>query len=375
MLVSYNEEVIMREVDLKRIRGSSASPFKRQDIMYLNSHIKEPIKTIDYSKNLCPILIYEEINRKYPYILSIDPSEGLALDNNAFTLINPYTQCAAAEFKSPYISQSDLTALAIKFLDEYCPKSMIVVEANKGRETINRFLESKYRNQLYYDIDKLNSKVVDRSDEYGALKQAAYERRAYGFDTTPSSRPKLFTILENFVEEKIDKLYTKYIVDDIVGLERKTSGRIEAGGESHDDNIMSYLIGLYVYFHASNLEEFGIHRGQMIPEGGMDKPKTINEVKKALMGISQNLPDNLREVFISVINEKDPVDDAWEYQKKLQREIQIQDMVLHPNKKEEDTYYAPDESDAIWGNLDRSLIESNFDTIERTNVNIEDWID
>lgn len=93
------------------------------------------------------------------------------------------------------------------------------------------------------------------------------------------------------------------------------------------------------------------------------------------MGISQNLPDNLREVFISVINEKDPVDDAWEYQKKLQREIQIQDMVLHPNKKEEDTYYAPDESDAIWGNLDRSLIESNFDTIERTNVNIEDWID
>ena len=74
-LVSYNLEVIMREIDLKRIHGSSNSPFKRNDLLYLMNHKKEPIEQVDYSKNLCYINIYEKLRLNKVYILTIDPSE------------------------------------------------------------------------------------------------------------------------------------------------------------------------------------------------------------------------------------------------------------------------------------------------------------
>lgn len=373
MLASYNQEVILREIELKRISGSNKSPFRREDIMFLNSHMKEPIKSIDYSNNLCPIHIYENINRKFPYILSIDPSEGLALDNNAFTLINPSTQRAAAEFQSPYISQPDMFKLCCRFLDEFCPKSLIIVEANKGRELINYFLESKYRTHLYYDIDKLNSKVVESTDPYGALKKAAYERRAYGFDTTRGSRPKLFAILENFVEERKSDLYTQYIVKDIIGLERKNTGRVEASEGHHDDNIMSYLIGLYVYFNASNLEEFGIRRGQHIPEEG-DIELTPEQKKSKLAELAHALPDSLRDVFLSVVQEKDPVSASIEYEKELRREQERADLLYRRDEQEVYNGFSPDESEALWGTLDKNLIDSNFEVIENTKVDIDDWI-
>ena len=37
-MVSFDTETIMREIELKRIHGSSQSPFKRNDLLYLMNH-------------------------------------------------------------------------------------------------------------------------------------------------------------------------------------------------------------------------------------------------------------------------------------------------------------------------------------------------
>lgn len=369
-LVSFKEDVILREIDLQRISGSSASPFKRSDLLYLNNHKREPIETVDYSKNLCPILIYEKINPKIAYILSVDPSEGLAQDNNAFTLINPYTQLPVAEFRSPYISPPDYTKLMIDFMDKRCPKSMIVVEANKGREIINRILETKYKYQLWYDIDKLNAKIVDSTDEYGALRQAANERRAYGFDTTSSSRPKLFGLLETFVEEEKEKLYTQYIVEDTLGLVRNQRGRIEASSGKHDDNILCFLIGMYVYYNASNLEEFGIRRGARAPEEVDTKdPVYIKEKMKNLLGA---LPAELQDLFNGIIKQKDPVDEAQKYEKVIQDEMRRQKYEKIVDADKEDISLN-EYNEQEWSNLDQAIFDSNLDD-EKFRVNIDDYL-
>ena len=140
-LVSFNEEVIMREIDLKRVHGSSLSPFKRSDILYLINHVSEPIEQIDISKNLCPFLIYEKLKFSTPYMLCVDPAEGLGTDNNAVTIINPYSLKPVVEFRSPYVSQPELFDMLCRFMDRYCPKCMIIIESNRGRELINLFLK------------------------------------------------------------------------------------------------------------------------------------------------------------------------------------------------------------------------------------------
>lgn len=382
--VDYDEEVILRDVLLQRLSGSNKSPFKRADLLYITRNKREPIESIDYSKNLSYIHIYEEINPKIHYILAIDTAEGLGQDNNAFVLINPHTQMPVAEFKSPYIAQPDYFKLLCKFIGERCPKCMIVIESNRGRELINYFLRSKYKYQLWYDKDKLSNKIVQTYDEYGALKQAASDRRAWGFATTRSSRPDLFMILETFMEERKDCLRTQYMVEDINGLIRE-HGSIKHADGKHDDIVMSYLIGLLVYFNATNLEEFGIIRGAtepiLIDE---NDPRAIKEKYKSFMDI---LPDNLKQLFGEVLKEKSPAESEWDYAKGIQQQINAQKPyqniygMNNTDEDDEESYYNPNHDDilfeqengSLWSNLDNDIFESNFDH-SRSDVDIDDFI-
>ena len=322
--VDYDEITILREIELKRISGSSQSPFKKNQILYLSRSQKKPIDSIDLSKNLSPINIYKKLNRDIPYILAVDTADGLGLDNNTFILINPYTQQADAEFKSPYISPPDFAKMIEKFMQMHCPRCMIVIESNKGREIISRLQEGPFREQIWYDADKLNSKIVEATNEYGENKYAmeAFQRRALGFATTPASRPKLFGVLENFMEERIEDIFTEYIVKDILGLVRKANGKIEAGNGNHDDCIMAYLIGLYVYFNASNLEEFGIVRGASEPTNYNADDKSEKGVLQKLKELLPSLPAELRQWFGEVTANKDPVKESFKYQETLQREME-----------------------------------------------------
>jgi hypothetical protein len=364
-LVGYHQDTILREIDLQRIAGSSTSPFKREDLIYLEANVREPFKTVDYSKNLCPICIYENLHKNYPYIISVDPSEGLAQDNNAFTVINPYTQGPVAEFKSPYISQPDLAKIILRFMDEFCPKALVVIEANKGRELINRLRETKYRYQVWYDTRKINDRVIDNTDQYGLLKKQSYERRAFGFDTTSSSRPVLFEILEYFVEERKDRLYTQYIVKDIMALERRPTGKIVARDKHHDDNIMSFLIGLNVYFNA-DLSEWGIEKGATAPPDP-NRELTDQEKKIKMSSILSMLPDEIRDMFQDTINETDPIEASNKYYQEIQSLSRKE-----PGYDDESIMLTDEDLDERIKKRDADIFENNF--LVDTTVNIEDWI-
>jgi len=368
-MVNFNEEIIMREINLQRIHGSNLSPFKRSDIMYLINHKSSPIQQVDISQNLCPFNIYEKLNRNIPYIVSIDPSEGLSQDNNACLFINPYTLKPAVEFKSPYVSQPELMKMVCKFMDRFCPKCMIIVENNRGREILNCFLDSKYRYQLYYDDGKLQNAPVDTSDEYGNLRRKAFERSVYGFHTQ-SNRSQLYAILENFVEERKDLLISEFLIDDICGLIRKPNGRVEAGPGKHDDIVMAYLIGIYVYFNANAefLESFGIIRGASAPMDDYNEDGTLTDdaKKRAIKTLLPELPPELQDLFKGVIEEKSEADTINERYKEIS-----QFKETHGPLPSEMGYYerirqaqgigrSPDIGDQdFWRSFDEQTLESN----------------
>ena len=362
-LVDYDIDTILREVDLQRIQGNERSPFKKSALVHIARNMKTPIKSIDLSKTLSPINIYEDLNKKIHYILSVDPAEGLGLNNNAFTLINPHTEMVAAEFKSPYISPPDFYRMIVKFMDEYCPKSMIIVEANRGRELINRFMESKYRYQLWYDSKKLTAKKVETTDKYGAERRSANERRAFGFDTTASTKPLLFSIIERLMEEDLSKVCTEYIVKDVSCVQRMPNGKIILGsgddseGEGHGDNLMSYLIGLYVLYNAGNLEEYGVYPGSSEPINNRELSE--EEKKEQILSLMGSMPDEMREMFQQVLNQSDPVEESFRNEREIQNEMKMYD-AMNNNFDEGDMRFIDDSmDDNIWMQTQHEIFATN----------------
>ena len=63
------------------------------------------------------------------------------------SFINPYTRRVVVEYECAYISQPELASILIKFWDERCPRCMIIVESTRGRELLNKLMESKYKYQ------------------------------------------------------------------------------------------------------------------------------------------------------------------------------------------------------------------------------------
>lgn len=352
--VGYKQEIILREIELQRISGSSNSPFSRETLIYLKNNTREPKQEIDISPTLSPILFYENINPEYPYIFSLDPAQGLAEDRSAFTLINPYTQKIAAEFRSPYIPFPALLRMVVRFLDEYAPRSMIVVENNRGHELLQMLEETKYKFQVWYDQDKLGSLEVERYNKYGVQQRDAMIRKAAGFSTTSKTRPMLFNILNNFIEERIDDLYSKYINEEISQLVRKANGRIEHGDGQHDDTLFSYLIGLCVYYNATNLEDYGIIRGAREPViNGQESPEEMAHKMQMMMS---KLPPEYKRIFMQAMG-SDPIKESEKYAAQVQAASRRQSPSRNAPGNIDQEFVDPDSM--AWKQMDEAIWQSN----------------
>ena len=254
---------VRREILLQRIHGSDLSPYPREDIEYITSTMAKPIDTI-FVLNYYQFDIYETLKRNIPYIVGVDCSTGTLNDNNAITVLKPYTLRPAAEFKCPYIGETEYEALIESLVLEVIPRAIVVIERNHvGDGVIDHLLnKSRIANRLYYDKgrDLVDIKMHDVQNIESMLKARATIKTYYGVYTQGKSREDMFTILSRHVSERKDDFVTKNIIEDLSGLVRTSSGKIEAGAGGHDDSIMSYLIALYVYYHGNNLSAFGFYR-------------------------------------------------------------------------------------------------------------------
>lgn len=321
---AYNQEIILREINLQRLAGSNLSPFTREQQLYLSSHKRRPIEEIDVKTKdtLSTVCLYEKFDRRIPYIFGIDPSEGLSEDNNALIVINPFTYKVAAEYKSPYISAKDFSNFIVQFMDEYCPRALLVVEANRGHNLMERLMDTHYRDRIWYDKDRMNQLLTEKRDRYGGIPQSTLERKVMGFVTGTKSRDRLFSCLENMVMENIDCIFSENLVNEILTLIRKpSSGKIEAAPGEHDDCVMAYLIGLYVYLNASNLAEYGISRHMRRPDEKVERTVETEKMYRArVQDALPMIPEQYRGIFEDYLRQRDPIQDARDFERDLRKE-------------------------------------------------------
>lgn len=258
-----NPLTFKREILLQRLRGSSDSPFDQEDIEYIVAAI-HPILSELYILDHFRFDIYEELDRNIPYIVGIDCSTGTNEDNNAITIVNPYTVKPVAEFVCPYIGETMYEKLIIDLVKKHIPRAIVCIERNSvGDGIIDHLLSSSIMQNLYFDksMDLVENNLKQATNAESMLKKQGERKKFYGVYTSTKSREDMMAILMRRMAEYKDDFITKNVIDDISRLVRTSSGKIVAGPGYHDDSIMSYLIALYVYYHGNNLQAFGFVKG------------------------------------------------------------------------------------------------------------------
>lgn len=344
---------VRREILLQRLNASSDSPFSREDIEAIHQLCKNPIDelwVLEYHK----FDIYKKLEKNIPYIIGVDCSSGTNGDNDAITILNPFTLCPDAEYASPYVGEVEYVNI-LKELCHILPKSVLVVERNSmGDAVIDMLLHSNANNRLYYDKNRdfmeEGAKVFTQVPTSMLAKHQAQQKKYYGVYTNAKSRDDMFAILARHVNEFKEKFVTKNITQDITELVRTSSGKIEARRGAHDDSVMSYLMCLYVYYHGNNLPLFGINPG-------------ISEESERHSGLARNIDDvDDTKINIDVIND---IKDQEVKKEKSNSVLNYDDMLamaIEKSQKETyDLYHSKKITDSIYDRSDNVVIHNTDD--------------
>lgn len=221
---------VRREILLQRLHGSSSSPYPQEDIEYIVSteHTQiDELWLLDYYK----FDIYKELRRDIPYLVGIDCSTGTNSDNNAITILNPYTLEVDAEFENSYIGET-LYENLIKELCKVIPRCVLCIERNSvGDGIIDHLLHSPVASRLYFDKNKdlMDETMKMNQNVESLLKKQAQTKTFYGVYTNGQSRESMFAILARHVAEYKDKFVSHNVIRDLSRLVVTRSGKIEAG--------------------------------------------------------------------------------------------------------------------------------------------------
>ena len=304
--LSFDRVRIKREILLQRIRGTTDSPFDLQDLDALNGIVRHPTEEVLLNR-IFTVRLYEKINQSIPYIVGMDVSTATNKDNTAITIIDPYTERAVGEFKSPLIDVVDICTFVRLLVKKIVPRCILCIERNSlGDAVIAMLKRTEVAPRLYYDSEKYIAESTDaKLDEKGFLKQEAENRRYHGVYTSGKSRELMIAILMRYVAEKKDCLATEYLVQDINNLIKKASGKIEARSDTHDDCIMSYLIGMFVLIHGTKLYRWDLVRGKQPPP---EQPE-----EETYESIYEYMPKEMQDMFQPPQPKMDP------YQEELRK--------------------------------------------------------
>ena len=136
-----------------------------------------------------------------------------------------------------------------------------------GLSVISALKETPVKRNLYYEI---KDKILEETVEGGRLVRKLRKTKVFGLQSTKEVRDQLIELLMERVRHHKDKFISPTLYEEMRGLEVKKD-RVEHSELTHDDQIFSYLLGLYVWYFGKNLREnFGIQKFGIKTEDSVD---------------------------------------------------------------------------------------------------------
>lgn len=250
---------IKREVKLEWMYASNDSPFTEEQLDAISKVVRDPVAKITiFNKHVLEVLRPLSNIYNKSWLVSIDIAAGLSQDSSAITVIDPLTYEPVIIYNNNSIDIPDLALLVEELVSIYLPNAVIIPENNSiGITLINLLLRSKVAANLYYEVQEKEAQITVEQSRLNSAKKVKKEVRVFGNRTDAANR-KIMTeeILFDVVNNHPELIISKQLFSEIKTLVRETSGKINHKRGCHDDQLMSYLQGLYVLFYCKNINRF-----------------------------------------------------------------------------------------------------------------------
>jgi hypothetical protein len=203
------------------------------DMSWLISCVKEPKYRTGFDRNFW---IWEEFDPSCNYLMVADVARGDGEDFSAFHIIKLETLEVIGEYQGK--PTPDMFANMLNQVGREFGNCMLVVENNNiGYTVLDKLIEYTYPN-LYYSIKSTH--------EYIEQYQAEFRSAAVpGFSTSVRTRPLIIAKLEEFIRNKLIKLYSSRVVNEMKTFIWK-NGKPQAMKGYHDDLMMALAIACWV---------------------------------------------------------------------------------------------------------------------------------
>ena len=203
------------------------------DLMWYIEKACEPKYRTGFDRNYW---IWEEYNPEKSYMIAADIARGDGADNSAFHVFDLTDLSIAAEYIGKP-TPDDYADMLYNVGKEYGDCMIVAENNNIGFAVLKKLLDKGYNN-IYHS--------AKGSHDYVDPITAQWQTNAIpGFTTSTKTRPLIIAKMEEFMRNKLIKLYSNRLIS-----EMKTfiwhNGRPQAMRGYNDDLIMSLAIGCWV---------------------------------------------------------------------------------------------------------------------------------
>jgi len=203
------------------------------DMEWLLSNVCEPKYRTGFDRNFW---IWEEFDPTCNYLMSVDVSRGDGADFSTFHIIKLETLEIVGEYQGK--PTPDMFAVMLNQVGREFGNAMMVVENNNiGYTVLDKLTEYAYPN-VYYSIKSTHEYVEQHIAEHRTSAVA-------GFTTSMKTRPLIVAKLEEFIRNKLIKVYSSRTVNEFKTFIWR-NGRPQAMKSYNDDLIMALAIACWV---------------------------------------------------------------------------------------------------------------------------------
>tara|TARA_R110000824_G_scaffold135955_5_gene299435 strand:- start:907 stop:2481 length:1575 start_codon:yes stop_codon:yes gene_type:complete len=212
---------------------SGETVFSPDQIQYIKQMCEDPRHRTGFDRNLW---IWREYEKAGKYFISADVARGDGKDFSVFHVFRVDTNEIVAEYKGK--PTPDIFAEVLISAGKEYGNALLVVENNTVGFSVLEKLVNRGYPSIYYSKKGSHEYVEGYIGEY-------MTSAIPGFSTTQKTRPLIIAKMEEFVRNKLIKIYSRRTVSEMEQFIWK-SGRPQASRKSNDDLIMASAIGCWV---------------------------------------------------------------------------------------------------------------------------------
>lgn len=240
---------LKREVLLVWPHSTDGAVFSEDQLTRVYDYVKQPHSTL-LIFNRYPVTFYEEPDLRMNYILSCDVSGGLSNDSSAISIIHPEDFHVVGDFLNSKVDTDTYRRIIEELMTLYFRKALLVVEKTGiGMGIVDALMKNPLIEPRMFREDKQH--FGEKTTSSGFVVKKKTKTTIYGVDTNKQTRNQMMDLLFDIVNNEYDKIVSPNIYSNLVTLEKKRNGKIEARNGKHDDSLMSYLIFRWAVFYGT----------------------------------------------------------------------------------------------------------------------------